>query len=119
VFLVGYGLLLAAYGALLLPSGGAVTLVATLSFLGAYYACTDGVLMAIAGTELPEGVRATGMGLLVTAVGLARFAAAIAFGALWMIASLQIALFVFAGALAVALAFAGWRMPKDPVGAHA
>jgi MFS family permease len=82
-FLGGYLLLLAAYAVLLLPSPGLATLAACLVLLGAYYAATDGVLMALASATLPPSHLASGIALLTTAVALARLAAAILFGALW------------------------------------
>jgi MFS family permease len=111
VFVGGYALLLGAYGALLLSEGGALTLVAVLLLLGGYYAATDGVLMALASVELPAALRASGLGILVTAVGLARFAAALLFGGLWTVAGLETALLVFGCGLAVAVVFASWRLP--------
>jgi MFS family permease len=117
-FIGGYVLLLGAYGSLLLPSPNTATLVMTIVLLGAHYAATDGVLMAIASGELPESLRASGMGFLVTAVGLARFAAALAFGALWATAGLETALVVFTYALMAATAVAAWRMPRANAATH-
>jgi MFS family permease len=117
-FMTGYLFLLGAYGSLLLPSPSSATLVATVLLLGAYYAATDGVLMAIASGELPGSLRASGMGFLVTAVGLARFGAALAFGALWAAASLDTALVVFTCVLTAAIATAIWRMPRASYAAH-
>jgi MFS family permease len=118
VFVGGYLFLLGAYGSLILPEPSPATLVATVVLLGAYYAATDGILMAIAGGELPESLRASGMGFLVTAVGLARFAAALAFGALWATAGLETALLVFTCALMAATAIAAWQMPRANDVAH-
>jgi MFS family permease len=114
VFISGYVLLLGAYATLLIPSPGTPALALTLVLLGIYYAATDGVLMAIAGAQLPESLRASGMSFLVTGVGLARFAAAVAFGALWTVASLETAVLVFACALALAIALAVVLMPREP-----
>jgi MFS family permease len=111
-FIAGYLFLLGAYGSLLLPSPSWAALVAAVALLGAYYAATDGMLMAIASGELPESLRASGMGFLVTAIGLARFAAALVFGALWATSSLDTALLVFTAALTAAIAIAAWRMPR-------
>ena len=49
--------------------------------LGAYYAATDGVLMALASSMLPEASRATGLSLIVSATSIGRLFASIAFGA--------------------------------------
>ena len=59
VFLAGYALLAAAYLPLLGVAGGVVVLV-SLPLLGAYYAATDGVLMALATRTLPGELLTTG-----------------------------------------------------------
>ena len=59
-------MLLALYGMLLAPASGAAQIVACLLLLGIYYAATEGVLMALASTQLPPGVRGTGLSVLVT-----------------------------------------------------
>jgi MFS family permease len=82
-FVGGYLLLLAAYAVLLLPAPGPVAVAAVLLLLGAYYAATDGVLMALAGATLPPSHVASGISLLTTAIALARLTAAVVFGALW------------------------------------
>ena len=83
VFISGYGLLLALYGLLLLapPSAGAV--VGGLILFGAYYAATDGVLMALASEAVPVHLRTSGLALLTTAIAVARLIGAVLFGALW------------------------------------
>jgi MFS family permease len=103
VFVGGHVLLLAAYTALLLPSLGSLALFAYLGVFGAYYAATDGVLMAVASGRLPESLRATGMGVLVTFTSLGRLAGAIAFGALWTVAGLETAVIIFGAALALGI----------------
>jgi MFS family permease len=116
VFLGGYLMLLCAYATLFLPSAGTGTLAAALVALGVYYAASDGVLMAIASCELPESLRGSGMGFVVTAVGVARFAAALAFGAVWTLADLETAALAFACALAAAIVLAALWLPAtaDP-----
>jgi MFS family permease len=116
VFLGGYLMLLCAYATLFLPSAGTGTLAAALVALGVYYAASDGVLMAIASCELPESLRGSGMGFVVTAVGVARFAAALAFGAVWTLAGLETAALAFACALAAAIVLAALWLPAtaDP-----
>jgi hypothetical protein len=89
---------------LLLPGHGTVGLVAVLGLLGAYYAATDGVLMAAGSTEVPEAVRGSGLALLGTGSSLARLVSSIAFGALWTATSADTALVVFGSALVAALA---------------
>ena len=83
VFLIGYGLLGAVYGLLLLPQMNYVIATSLLLLLGLYYAATDGVLMAVASRILPEHLRATGLSVLTTGTGLARLLASTLYGALW------------------------------------
>jgi MFS family permease len=106
VFAGGYGLLLLAYALLLLPTFGVAELGIFLVLFGAYYAATEGVLMALGSAVLPPSLRGSGLALIVTASSLARLAASILFGALWTLAGMETAIVVFAAALAVALPLA-------------
>jgi MFS family permease len=106
IFLAGYALLLVVYTALLVPNLDTPMLIGYLVLLGAYYAATDGVLMAAASSQLPEQSQASGMGLLVAAVTVAKLAAALLFGLLWTTAGLGVATVVFGCGLALALALA-------------
>ena len=101
VFVGGYALLLAVYGVLLLPGLALPEVLVCLLLIGAYYACTDGVLMAAASAVLPEERRASGLALVVTATSLAKLAAALLFGLLWTTAGLETAALVFGVALAL------------------
>ena len=85
VFLLGHGLLVAACLApLMLPSAAAGwNAWLTLALLGAFYACTDGVLMAAASVYLPAQLRATGFAVVTTAIGLARMFSSLLFGVVW------------------------------------
>ena len=103
MFLAGYGLLLATYLVLLLPAPGLVAVAASLVLLGAYYAATDGVLMALAGATLPSSHVGSGIALLTTAIALARLAAAVVFGALWSWGGPDRAVIAFVLGLAVAI----------------
>jgi len=116
-FLGGYVLLLAAYAVLLLPSPGLTALAACLVLLGAYYAATDGVLMALASATLPPSHLASGIALLTTAVALARLLAAILFGALWSRGGPGLAVAGFGLGLAVAILGTGVavRRPGEAV----
>jgi MFS family permease len=107
VLLAGYVLLLAVYGVLLGPSTGMAGLFVILFMLGAYYAATDGVLMALGSAQVPEELRGSGLALLGTAVSTARLFASVLFGALWTWLGIQTALGIFAGALVVAMLVAG------------
>ena len=103
VFLAGHVLLLIACATLLLDNAGLAGAAVSLALLGAYYACTDGVIMAAASLLAPEPVRATGLALLGTASGLARLLASIAFGAAWSVWGMQGAVAGFVGALAAVM----------------
>jgi MFS family permease len=83
VFMGGYAFLLLVYVSLLVPWTGPILVIVDLILLGAYYAATDGVLMALASTVLPPQQRAGGMALLTTGTSLARLAGSILFGLLW------------------------------------
>ena len=52
--------------------------------LSAYYAATEGVLMALGSAVLPDAVRTTGLAVLTTATALARLGASLVFGVVWM-----------------------------------
>jgi MFS family permease len=106
VFVGGYALLLAVYAALLLPTSGSAWLLVCLVVLGAYYAATDGVLMALASAALPQHLRGSGLALLVTATSLARLLASVLFGMLWTGFGLQTAVLCFGVALALGLMLA-------------
>lgn len=101
--LIGHGLLLGACVALLLPGTGWPIGAAVLLLLGAYYACTDGVLMAMASAFAPPGLRASGLGIVATANGGARLLGSLGFGAIWNWHGMASAFAVFALGLAVAI----------------
>ncbi len=84
VFLGGQVALLAACLLLLGPLGGAGLAVACLALHGAYYAATDGVLMALSAATLPERLRSSGLALLGTGQALGRLVASVLFGAAWV-----------------------------------
>jgi MFS family permease len=106
VMIGGYVLLLGVYATLLGPSAGVPGMVVALFMLGAYYAATDGVLMAFGSAHVPEALRGSGLALLGTAVSAARLVASVVFGALWTWQGIETALAIFAGALVVAIAIA-------------
>jgi MFS family permease len=124
VYVSGYGLLLLVYVALLLPSIGPGELLLALLLFGAYYAATDGVLMALASEVLAPEVRTSGMALLTTATGLASLAASVAFGGLWTVWGAETAAYVFLAGLVIALVAAAvimmrHRAPRDILPGHA
>lgn len=106
VFLAGYVMLLLVYLVLLVPAAGLAQVLGCLLLFGAYYAATDGVLMALASALLPARLLGTGLAVLVTATSLGRLASAVVFGALWTWAAPDAAVAVFAAGLAVALVLA-------------
>ena len=120
IFLGGYGLLLVAYGLLLLPPFGAAGVVGFLVLFGAYYAATEGVLMALGSAILPPALRGSGLALIVTATSFARLGASIVFGALWTVWGLEAAIALFAVGLVVALPAAAVTLARAERGlAHA
>jgi MFS family permease len=72
--------------------------------LGAFYAASDGVLLALASARLPEPQLASGLGLIVTVNNLGRLLASVAFGLLWSHYDERIALIVFGAVLTAVLA---------------
>lgn len=103
MFLVGHGLLVLAGVDLLVPGASLLSGLLALALLGAYYACTDGVLMALASPFVPGPLRASGLGIVATANGVARLLASVAFGALWNWRGMAFALTLFTVGLACAL----------------
>ncbi|MFB7463550.1 MFS transporter [Streptomyces sp. NPDC056224] len=111
-FLLGHAALLCAYAVLLMPPAWP-SVVAVLVLLGIFYACTDGVLMALAGPLLPPRGRASGLAVLQTGQALARLLGAAGFGAAWTVWGQGPALWTAALALAGALT-AAWRILPAP-----
>lgn len=116
IFVAGHGALLAAYLCAALPATGAAFTVACLLLLGVFYAATDGVLAALAGTFAPVEGRASGIAAAQTVVAGSRFFASVGFGTLWFALGREQAIMVAAIALALALAAAiviasGMRRP--------
>jgi MFS family permease len=83
IFLVGH-LLMALAGFLLATShGGTGVLLVSVGLLGAFYACTDGVLSALVGGLVPPTSRATGLSLVQGVQAIARLGGALAFASIW------------------------------------
>jgi len=116
VFVSGYALLLLVYTALLLPSVGTAEILIYVVLIGIYYAATDGVLMALASSVLPEDLRTSGLALLTTATSLARLVASVLFGLLWTWQGVELAVWVFMGGLVVAMILTAVTLisRKDP-----
>lgn len=116
VFIAGYMLLLIVYLLLLTPGLPAPALFGGVLLLGAYYAATDGVLMALTSAMLPAPLRASGLALLTTAIGLARLCASVLFGILWTWIGAREALVGFAIGLLLAILVAALALRFAPVG---
>lgn len=103
VVLCGYGGLVVVYLLLAGPVSGWPLLVLALGLYGAFYAATDGVLMALAGPVLPESLRTTGISLIQTGQALAYFASSVLFGLAWQFWGAATAMAVAAAAALVAI----------------
>jgi MFS family permease len=103
IFIGSHVLLVLAYAVLLRPSLGSVEIAICVTLLGAYYAGTDGVLMALVSARLPPVLRTTGMAQVTTVVGLARFTGSLLFGWLWTLGGLEFAVTTVVGALVAAI----------------
>ena len=103
MFLAGHVLLLLAGVDLLAMGSGVAGAVVALALLGGYYACTDGVLMALASAFVAPSLRGSGLGIVATANGVARLLASLLFGALWEARGMSFALVVFTVGLGGAL----------------
>ncbi|HEY3470788.1 MAG TPA: MFS transporter [Amycolatopsis sp.] len=103
VVLGGYGALALVYLLLAGPVSGWPLFALSLALYGAFYAATDGVLMALAGPLLPESLRTTGISLVQTAQALAYFTSSVLFGLAWQFWGPEPAIGVAAGAAVVAI----------------
>ena len=103
MFLVGHALLLLVGVDLLAAPPGTGGALLALALLGGYYACTDGVLMALASAFVAPSLRGSGLGIVATANGVARLLASLLFGALWEARGMAFALAVFTAGLGCAL----------------
>ncbi|MEU8219601.1 MFS transporter [Micromonospora taraxaci] len=83
VVIGGYTALGATYLLLAGPVDGWPLIVLTLTLYGAFYAATDGVLIALAGPVLPAQLRTTGIALVQTGQALAYLVSSVLFGLAW------------------------------------
>ncbi|MET7670106.1 MFS transporter [Micromonospora luteifusca] len=83
VVIGGYSALGAAYLLLAGPVDGWPLIALTLTLYGAFYAATDGVLIALAGPVLPARLRTTGIALVQTGQALAYLVSSVLFGLAW------------------------------------
>jgi hypothetical protein len=120
VLCAGFVLLWLAYVLLLAGwpdagGGGGWMQALVLVLFGAFHACTDGVLVAMLAARTQAGVRAMGVALLATAVGLGKFASSLAFGWLARDHGDALALSCFAAALPPVVLAAAWLLRRDEV----
>ena len=107
VFVGGHAGLLGIYLLLLGPTPDWLACAGALALLGAYYACTDGVLSASAAEILPASLRTSGLAVVQTALAGGRLFSSLLFGLLWTVTGGQRgALAAFAVALLVVLPLA-------------
>ncbi|MCP2329010.1 MFS family permease [Hamadaea flava] len=83
VLLGGYVLLAAIYLVLATPWQGTPMIAIVLLLNGAFYASTDGVLMALAGPVLPQTLRTTGLAMIQTGQAVAYLGSSVLFGLVW------------------------------------
>lgn len=121
VFIGGHVALLLSYVAVVASWAPSVSTVAALLLLGTFYAATDGVIAALAGRLVPEGVRASGIASAQTVVAVARMLSSAAFGVLWFAVGPRAALLAVGVVLLVALpvaAHATLRLDRTAAGAR-
>ena len=102
-FLGGYLFLALAYLLILRSEIGPASVYGCLLLLGAYYALTEGVLMALASALLPTDRRGSGLAVLTTGTSVARLFASVLFGVLWIRHGTDTAIVVFMLALVAAI----------------
>jgi MFS family permease len=107
VLVAGYVALAGVYVAILAPADGAVLVLGSVAMFGAYYACTDGIMSALASSLLPAETRASGLALVGTATALASLFGSVLFGALWTAFGLETAVATFLAGLVVSAAALG------------
>ena len=112
MFVGGYGVLILLYALLIWAPPSMVILVLVVLLLSAYYAATEGVLMALGSAVLPESVRTTGLAVLTTATALSRLASSLVFGVVWMRFGVKPAVAVFMVGLAIAIVLALMTWPR-------
>lgn len=110
LFLGGHLLVIGIYLILLNETLGTAGILVCVSLLGAYYAATDGVLAALAGTVLPRDQISGGLAIVSTASAVARLLAATLFGAIWSWRGPAEALTLAAAGLAATCVASAWLL---------
>jgi MFS family permease len=95
VFLGGYVFVFLVYLILLLPGLGKAAQFASLGFLGAYYAATNGVLAAVASSAVAPNLRTSGLAFLNTVLGICKLLSSVLFGLLWTSGAMQTPVWIF------------------------
>jgi len=103
VMVTGHLALVGAYLCAVLPLAAAPATLLALALLGTFYAATDGVISALAGSQVSDHVRASGIAAAQTTVALARLGSSTAFGLLWFVVGPATALIVVGSLLVLAL----------------
>ena len=107
VFLVGHLLMVGAYGVVLFSAGHhTVRLLVLVGLVGAYYAATAGVLIAMVAVVVPPEVRTFAIALLATCIAGGRLFSSLVFGSLWSRWDSHVAVTVFVVGLSVSVALA-------------
>jgi MFS family permease len=112
VFAAGYAVLVVLYALLVWVPANLALLFVSVLLLSAYYAATEGVLMALGSAVLPEAVRTTGLAVLTTATAVSRFGASLIFGFAWMRLGLKPAVSIYLTGLVVAISLALATWPR-------
>jgi MFS family permease len=102
VLLAGYAMLAVVYLLLVSPLQPVALLGTVMFAFGAYYACTDGVMAALASAALPARSRSGGLALVGTSTAVSRLFGSVLFGGIWAAQGLNVAVLVFLTALLVA-----------------
>jgi hypothetical protein len=114
VFLGGHAALIALYAPLRFAPLDTATMLLGLGLLGSYYAATDGILMALSTTTVPERLRTSGLGLVSSVTAICRFGSSVVFGVLWTVSGSDVAVLVFGIGLTAALPLAALVLRRHP-----
>jgi MFS family permease len=119
VFLAGHAALIGLYALLRFAPLDTATILLALGLLGSYYAATDGILMALSTTTVPESLLTSGLGLVSSVTAVCRFGSSVVFGTLWTLWGPDAAVLVFLVALAAVLPAAALvlRRSREPLAA--
>jgi hypothetical protein len=88
------------------------------ALLGTYYACTEGIVVALASGMLPPELRASGLALLSTATSLSRLGASVVFGWIWTFWGRDTAVITFGVALIFGVILASGPLARSKRNPH-